>query len=260
MKEEGDKIVSLAINPKRIEDEVLDRLRYTNGKNIDTFTLNRFYMKLKNVIENSTPEPKTFLALGVVLFEMGRFSQFIEEYEKGRRLFPTNLDLYKGYTLGLFNIVEKRYFSVPKFDLFSFWFNKKMNIYDEPFRFNYGSKAISYGGNIFNLERENVALITLYADKKVKFEFSPFTFYGEYNDLLNIDLNFDEYFSWEVTEKILNNELSSDEKLYLKEILGGGYGKFLSLANPDYSELLNIENVGDETYNSVEDFMESIAI
>ena len=252
--------MSFAVDPKRIADEAFERLHYGNGEEVDSFTLNRLYQSLENEINNSKFDAKTFIALGLVLFNMKKFDLFIIEHERGKRFFSNNLDLHKNYTLGRFRMVERDYYDIPGFDLYNTWFDHDINNFDSPFSFIYGSKRILYAGNLMNLEKDNTAKVVLYANRKMSFDFGPFSFERKYNELRNENMIFDESFSWEVAEKIREGKLTEDEDLYLKEILGSAYDNFMSLVDPDYSELLGRSNEGGESYNSVEEFMESLVI
>jgi len=257
---QGAPIMSYTVDPKRIEDEAIERLHYGNGEEVNSFTLNRFYQSLENEIRSSKFDAKTFIALGLVLFNMKKFDLFIEEHERGKRFFSSNLDLHKNYTLGRFRMVERGFYDIPGFDLYNSWFDPNINNFDSPFKFIYGSKRILYAANLINLERDNIAKVVLYANRRVSFEFGPFTFDREYDELRNENMSFDESFSWEVTERIREGKLTEIEDLYLKEILGSGYSNFMSLADPDYAHLLDIDNESGESYNSVEEFMESLVI
>ena len=252
--------MSYAVDPKRIEDEAFERLHYGSGEEVDSFTLNRLYQSLENEIRSSEFDAKTFIALGLVLFNMKKFDLFIEEHERGKQFFSNNLDLHKNYTLGRFRMVERGFYDIPGFDLYNSWFDPDINNFDSPFRFIYGSKKILYADNLIILERDNIAKVVLYANRRMSFEFGPFTFDREYDELRHENMIFDESFSWEVTERIREGKLTEIEDLYLKEILGNGYSDFMSLADPDYAHLLDIDNEGGESYNSVEEFMESLMI
>ena len=252
--------MSYTVDPKRIEDEAFERLHYGNGEEVDSFTLNRLHQGLENEIRSSKFDAKTFIALGLVLFNMKKFDLFIKEHERGKRFFPNNLDMHKSYTLGCFRMVERGFFEIPGFDLYKSWFDPNINNFDSPFSFFYGSKRILFANNLINLERENTAKIVLYANRKMSFEFGPFSFEREYDELRNENMIFDESFSWEVTERIREGKLTEIEDIYLKEIPGSAYSNFMSLADPDYSDFLDIDEEGSESYNTVEEFMESLMI
>ena len=251
-----------AINPKRIEDEVFERLSYREDCDIDDFTMNKFYHGLKKTIADSKFIPETFIALGFVLFNMNKYKEFLEVHDQGKRQYPHNLVLHTHRLLGMLRLVTQNLYVIPEFDLYSLWFDRNVNINNAPFTFDYGSKRLVFAGQIMTLKRNNVAKVVIYEDRTISVEFGPFNFTRNYDDMKDDDLFFDESFTWEVVEKIRTNTLTDIENLYLKDVLGDRYDDFMSLADPDYSGLINEDNKseGDETYNSVDEFMESLMI
>ena len=254
--------MSYAINPQRIEDEVLERLSYQDNCEVDDFTMKRFYHGLRHTLEHSTFNAETYVALGFVLFNMKKYKEFIEIHDQGKKYYTNNLYLHTHRLLGMLRLVNLKLYDIPNFDLYSLWFDPDINVYDTPFEFVYGSKRLVFSNSIMTLKRDNLAKIALYANRTFSVNFGPIHFIRNYDDMKNDEMFFDESFTWEVIEKIRTNVLTETEDLYIKDILGNNYSDFMNFADPDYSEILNndVETGEDETYNSVDEFMESLMI
>ncbi len=254
--------MSYTVNPQRIEDEVFERMSYQDNCEVDDFTMNRLYHSLMHIIEHSTFNAETYVALGLVLFNMNKYKEFLEIHERGKRYYEKNLYLHTHRLLGMMRLTNLKLYDLPDFDLYSLWFDPDINIHGTPFEFVYGSKRLITNDRVISLFRDNIAKIALYANRTLSVNFGPIHFIRNYDDMKNDGKFFDESFTWEVIEKIRIDNLTEMEELYLKHILGNKYNDFIDFANPDYSEIFkgDIGLEEDETYNSVEEFMESLMI
>lgn len=246
------------INPKRIEDEVIERLMYQKECEVDDFTMKRFYHSLKKTIRDSKFNSKTFIALGFVLFNMKKYKEFLEIHDQARRHYEHDLEIHTHRLVGMLRLLHLKLYDLPDFDLYSSWFDTEINKDNRPFQFMYGSKRLVFVDKILDLKRENVAKITLNIDHILSFEFGPIHFIRNYFDMKDDNLFFDLSFTWEIIEKIRTNTLTAAEDLYLKDILGDKYNDFIDFVDPDYSEFIDKEEEPGQVYHSVDKFMESL--
>jgi hypothetical protein len=254
--------MSYAINPERIEDEIISSYRYDTENDIDSFTLNRKRFQLEDIVKKGSFNENTFIALGLIYFHMKEYSKFIEIYRTAFKYFPGSLSLHAQRILGCFRMFNYNLYPVGDFDLYTEWFDDKINIEKYPLNFGFGSRKIIFTGKeVLRLVRHNNAYITLNHNRRFKFVFGPFEYTADYDEMNHNETYFDESFTWNVIDKIRKNEINKNERNYLKEILGDNYTKFIEIADPDYSQIVfggneAVEQV--ETFNTVDDLIASL--
>jgi len=254
--------MSYAINPERIEEEIISSHRYDTDCTIDSFTLNKKRFELERVIDAGKFNEKTFIALGLILFNMKEYRKFVEHYKNAFNYFPTSMELHAHRILGFFRMFNYKLYPVGDFDLFSEWFDNKINIEKHSLTFGFGSRRIIYAGKeLVKLCCDNNALVTLNKNRTFHFNFGPFEYDTGYDEMNGNESYFDETFSWNIVERIRNEALNEEQEQYLKEILGGNYNSFISSIDPDYTEYLTFkeeEIATEEIFDSVEDFIASL--
>lgn len=254
--------MSFIVEPLRIEDEVLETIGYGPVESVDEFTLNRFYHSIFKLKGTPRFDAKSYAALGLVLYNMKKFSEFLSTYREGLNLHPDDIMLYKNYILGLAAMKYRSYYDLQEYDIFDLWFNNIRNPEKVPFSFMHRSSVLKYAGNRFYLSNDIIIKIAIHYNKTVQMSAGPFEMYFEYVSFEPDVLQIDEYFTFEVAEKIRQDRITSEEINYLKYFLGDNYSSFKEMVDPelphDLLEEKNIEIV--EKYDSVEDFMESLLV
>ncbi len=247
--------------PLRIEEEIFDMISYGAVESTDEFTLNRYYHIMMKLKETTRFDAKSYGALGRILYNMKKFQEYMDLYKEGSERFHDDLMLQKGFILGLAAMSYRNYYDLTNYDIFNLWFNKETNPERNPFGFLHRANALVYAGNTFDLVDNLYAKIMIGFDKIVHITTGPLKTSFEFKTFRFKDFQIDESITYEITERIRLNKISSEETRYLKYILDDRYDKFIDFIDPDFSELLNVEDEEEgESYNSVDELMESLMI
>ena len=254
--------MSFIVDPLRIEDEVFGTIGYGAVNSVDEFTLNRFYHSILKCKGTPKFDAKSYAALGMVLYNMGRFSEFLSICREGLSIYPDDIMLYNSYVLGLAAMKYRRYYDLKEYDIFKLWFDSNKNPERRPFSFMHRSSVLKYAGNIFPLSTDITIKIVINYKKIIQIISGPFEMEFKYISFNPEVLQIDEHFTFEITERIRQNTITSKEINYFKYFLGDNYLSFEEMIDPaSPPDLLeNRKNEIIEEYDSVEDFMESLLV
>jgi len=118
--------MALSSVPKKLSDDIINELTYTIDPTKDEFTLNDYYYKLRN-IQNIRPlNEEECIALGLVLFNLKKYREFLDYMESTIRNRGT-LDILGNYMMGKLMLITKRRLPKGDFDIQAEWFDHKLN-------------------------------------------------------------------------------------------------------------------------------------
>jgi hypothetical protein len=237
--------MSFYLKPESITDEIINTLQYTGKRDLDEFTLRRYFHKLNEIKDKRFLTEKELVAFGLVLFNIGKHEDFITFYNEAKERHPESLNIHAHDTLGRLHISLYKKQDLKDFDLYDYWFDKRYNPEGEKLEFFHLGDEIVIFGKAYSLGKEMVIDVSLYPDKSVIIECGPFKIKRHYDETKRNAFRFGLTVVFEYIEKIRRDTAREEEAAYMEELLG----------TESHDELVDLfrRTINDETRRVIED-------
>lgn len=211
--------MAISPQPARLADEIIKRLTYTTRIEIDEFTLKKYYLALQKIKKENFIDSKDYIALGMVLFNLRKYNDFLKTMENGIK-YLNSVDILESYVIGKLFLISRGLVKSRTFNISKEWFNHVLNKNTKPLNINFNVDQIVLCNKIFSLQKNVIGKIDICADGLCKIQLGPFYVDVFYNKIVEENFNFfmpvfDGFF-----KKYINNNLKKAEKDFFIEIFG----------------------------------------
>jgi len=211
--------MALSTRPKRLADEVRERLTFTLRTNVDEHTLKRYQLSLERLRAESKMEPEDYVALGRVYFNQKDYHKFFEIMDEGLRL-AQDLDIRTNAIIGKMMLWNNKLLDQPHFDFYIEWFDPTKNPDKQPLSFQFYNDHWLYAGKRYDFQKAVIGNIQIEADGVCRIEVGPLLAMESYQHFRDENCDFFNHAFSLFLEHVTLGMASQEELRYFLDIMG----------------------------------------
>lgn len=258
----GIRMISASLRPEKLSEYIIQNLKYKSDPQPNDFQLHQYRYTFEKIKNEKGLDPEEYAAYGIILFDLGKYDDFIEILRDGMSVWKESIIPVGFYTVGAFML---RYigFELPDFDVYDFWFSHPLNADEKPILFTLSLEVISVMGAPIHLKKSVTCEIKIEKNGDVIVVAQPFKSVRKYSFMKLNNFPFLDIAIFDYADKIIAGTANEDEKKFIADIF---YKKDYKLIHDSIAKLpsgMTIESFSslyedDEIYETVEEMFTAV--
>ncbi|EKR82537.1 hypothetical protein LEP1GSC084_1071 [Leptospira interrogans serovar Medanensis str. L0448] len=205
---------------RRLSEEALGRLYFSNGPSVDNFSLLRYKKIFESMLLNGEADEQDIAALGMVYFNLSDKDNFekclIQNMERLNSVY-----LLKMYVSGKLHMKWLNKSKDSEDELLSFWFNHPINKDKSSIDFNSYLREIAFLKRLYVLEHTLCVMISISENRTVTMTAGPLKYMIEYDAIPSA--NFRYQFCKEISIDVFNKTFTKEKQEFLRYYMGSKF-------------------------------------